>query len=354
MAVILTIREIDERERWNDSLRELPGAHVLQTWEWGEFKRATGRWTPTRLAFERRGQTVAMASLLTRKLGPLRVVYVSKGPALDYADIDLVDQVLAELEARANRHCVWLKIDPDAVAATGMPMSAGEKYDEDGRAFARLLRERDWRFSDSQVQFRNTFIIDLRQSEDEILAAMSGSARRKIRVAAKKGVSVRSATIDDLPRLYRLYQITGERDNFLIRGYEYYRRAWEGFMRAGLAHGLIAEVDGRAVAHVILFHFGRKCWYFYGASSNEERRRMPNYALQWAAMQWAKARGCEAYDMWGAPDAFDESDRLWGVYQFKRGFRGQLTRHIGAWDFAPHPTLYYIYHQLAPKLLGAI
>lgn len=125
-------------------------------------------------------------------------------------------------------------------------------------------------------------------------------------------------------------------------------------MRAGLANALIAEVNGVAISHVILFHFGRKCWYFYGASANEERQRMPNYALQWAAIRWAKARGYETYDMWGAPDAFDESDSLWGVYQFKRGFRGRLTRHIGAWDFAPHPTLYYLYHQFVPRLLGVI
>ena len=40
-------------------------------------------------------------------------------------------------------------------------------------------------------------------------------------------------------------------------------------------------------------------------------------------MKWAKAQGYATYDMWGAPDRFDESDSLWGVYQFKRGFRGQ-------------------------------
>ena len=217
-----------------------------------------------------------------------------------------------------------------------------------------MLRRRGWRFSSSQVQFRNTLTIDLCRSEDEILATMSGNTRRKIRVAAKKGVKIRSASVDDLPLLYRLYQVTGERDKFLIRPFDYYQRAWEQFMRAGLAHALIAEHDGVAIAHVILFHFGSKCWYFYGASSNEERARMPNYALQWAAIKWAKAQGYQVYDMWGAPDNFDERDRMWGVYQFKRGFRGELTRHIGAWDFAAHPTLYYIYQQIAPRLLATI
>ena len=352
---MLTIREIDEREHWNASLRNLPYAHVLQTWEWGEFKRDTGRWTPLRLAFERDGRIVAMASLLTRSMGPLKVMYVSKGPALDYADVNLAQRVFSELETRADGFGdVWLKVDPDVIAATGLPNAAEECLHNEGSEIAGTLRRRGWRFSDSQVQFRNTLTIDLRRSEDDILAAMSGNTRRKIRVAAKKGVKIRAASIEDLPLLYQLYQVTGERDKFLIRSFAYYRRAWEQFIRAGLAQALIAEHKGVAIAHVILFHFGSTCWYFYGASANEERGRMPNYALQWAAIRWAKAQGYALYDMWGAPDTFDERDSMWGVYQFKRGFRGELTRHIGAWDFAVHPTLYYIYHQFVPRVLSSI
>ncbi len=344
---------MDERDRWNDGLRDLPGAHVLQTWEWGEFKRATGKWQPTRLAFKRRGQTVAQASLLARRAGPFKLVYASKGPCLDWGDAALAERTLDELERRARRlGVVWLKIDPDVVAATGLPGSDAERVDETGAATLDRLRERDWRFSSDQVQFRNTFRIDLGRDEDAILAAMSGGARRKIRLADRRGVTVREAGLDELPLLYRLYSETAQRDQFFIRAFHYYERAWADFMRAGLAQALVAEYDGAALAHVILFRFGRTCWYFYGASTSEERGRMPNYALQWAAIRWAKAQGCQTYDMWGAPDSFDASDRLWGVYQFKRGYRGRLTRYIGAWDFAASPLLYYIYGQLASRALS--
>lgn len=336
-------------------MRDLPCSHILQTWDWGEFKRETGRWRPLRLAFERRGKIAATASLLTRRIGPLRVIYVSKGPALDYADHALAARVFAELENYARQFgVVWLKIDPDVVAGTGLPGSAEDRVCSGGAAVETLLKRRGWRFAESQVQFRNTLTIDLRRSEGEILAAMSGNTRRKIRLAAKRGVAIRPAGVGDLPLLYQLYAVTSERDGFTIRPFDYYRRAWEQFLRAGLAQALIAEYDGEAVAHVILFHFGRKCWYFYGASANEERERMPNYALQWAAIQWAKAQGYETYDMWGAPEVFDESDPMWGVYRFKRGFRGHLTRYIGAWDFAAQATLYYLYQQAVPRFLGAI
>lgn len=326
---------------------------MLQTWEWGEFKRATTGWIPHRIAFKRDNTIVAMASIGIRSIGPLKVMYVSKGPALDYSDEQLAADVLDYLQAFARKQfAIWLKIDPDVIAATGVPDEDDDTVDTYGQIVIDTLKSRGWQFSDDQVQFRNTVNIDLMQDEDTILMQMSQNTRRKVRTAEKKDVTIRPATTDDLSILYELYQATGERDDFLIRPFDYYRQAWRDFMAAGLAHALIAEYDGQPIAHVILFHFGQKCWYFYGASSNEERNRMPNYALQWEAMKWAKAQGYTTYDMWGAPNTFDESDSMWGVYEFKRGFRGTVTRHIGAWDYAPYQPLYSIYTQLWPRILS--
>ncbi len=337
---------------WNSALRALPYAHVLQTWEWGEFKRATTGWEPLRLAFRQGDDIVAMASIGVRSVGPLKVMYVPKGPALAYEDTPLAESVLDHLQALAHQQrAVWLKIDPDVVAATGVPGDEDDTPCATGQSFTQMLQKRGWHFSDDQVQFRNTLTLDLTPSEDDLLAQMSGNTRRKVRAAEKKDVTIRPGTLADLDTLYNLYRMTGQRDEFLIRPLDYYRQAWQAFMQAGLAYALIAEFEGQPIAHVILFHFGRKCWYFYGASSNDERQRMPNYALQWEAIRWAKAQGCQTYDFWGAPDVFDESDPMWGVYEFKRGFRGMVTRHIGAWDYAPYPALYRAYTQVWPRVL---
>ena len=100
------------------------------------------------------------------------------------------------------------------------------------------------------------------------------------------------------------------------------------------------------------FAHGDTAWYFYGASTDEERNRMPTYLLQWKAIQWAKGKGCKVYDLWGVPDYpeneleegfLDRSDGLWGVYRFKRGFGGQLQRTIGAWDRVYQPLVYKLY-----------
>lgn len=347
----MSMIRIDDRDDWNDRLRTFETAHILQSWEWGEFKRMTTGWQPLRWAWMRGHETVGMVSLGVRRVGPFQLMYAPKGIICAPHDLTTATDMLHGLERYARQHpTVWLKTDPDIVLATGLPDSDEDTPDPRGQQWQTLLQRRGWRFSADQVQFRNTLCVDLTQTEDALLAAMSQNTRRKVRIAEKKNVTIREATLDDLPTLYALYQTTGERDQFLIRPFAYYERAWRDFMQAGLAHALIAEVDQQPIAHVILFHFGRTCWYFYGASSSHARETMPNYALQWEAMRWAKAQGYTVYDMWGAPDVFNEQDSLWGVYEFKRGFRGTVTRHLGAWDYAPHPLLYRAYTQGVPLL----
>ena len=66
---------------------------------------------------------------------------------------------------------------------------------------------------------------------------------------------------------------------------------------------LVAEFEGRALAMIFVTAFGDEAIYLYGASGNEERNRMPGCrALHWAAIQWAKAKGCVRYDLWGVPE----------------------------------------------------
>lgn len=341
---------------WDDLIRPLPGAHILQTVEWGAFKQRVTGWTPAFHAW-RDPQDVpqAAAMVLTRRLGPLAVMYAPRGPMLNAHRADHLDAVLSGLEQLARRQrAIQIKIDPDIVAALGVPGEPESHDDPIGQAAVDVLRRRGWRFSAEQVQFRNTILIDLTQDEDALLAAMGQGKRRKVRYGPKHGVTVRTATLDDLPVMHTLYAETGRRNGFLTRPYEYYIEEWGALMRAGLAHALLAEVDAAPVAHVVLFHFARKCLYFTGASvsDNEVRRLMPADLLQWEAMRWAKAQGYAVYDLWGAPDTFVPEDRMWGVYQFKRDFGGQVVRHIGAWDYAPYPPLYTLYARVMPRLLN--
>jgi lipid II:glycine glycyltransferase (peptidoglycan interpeptide bridge formation enzyme) len=344
---------------WNHWISALPGAHILQTWEWGQVKSRFG-WQPvTQVWRDRDGELTAAALILSRALpiagfsARLKVFYIPKGPLLrDWGDPVLRLRVLQDLQALAERQgAIFIKIDPEVPLEERSAFSEVGRGDAIGQALAADLEKSGWLFSGEQVQFRSTVLVDLAAPEEELLARMKAKTRYNIRLAGRKGVQVRAGTEADFGLLYRMYAETSLRDGFAIRDEGYYRDVWGTFLRSGLAVPLVAEVSGEPVAAVVIFVFSGKAWYLYGMSREIHRDKMPNHLLQWEAIRWAKASGCSCYDLWGAPDRFDESDRLWGVYRFKEGLGGRVVRHIGAWDLPIRPSYYRLYTELLPRLL---
>jgi lipid II:glycine glycyltransferase (peptidoglycan interpeptide bridge formation enzyme) len=282
------------------------------------------------------------------------MLYVPKGPTLrDWNDAALREEVLAGLHEFAREQGAFvIKIDPDVVLGYGVPGEDGAREMEDGQAFVREMQAVGWRVSNEQVQMRNTQLIELRKSEEELLAAMKQKTRYNLRLAERKGVTVRVGGPEDFSKLYQMYAETSLRDGFVIRSEAYYLSVWQTFFEAGMLKPLVAEAEGEAVAGLMLFMFKEQAWYIYGMSRDLHRERMPNYLLQWEAMRAAKAAGCEVYDLWGSPDEFNESDPMWGVYRFKQGLGAYEVRSIGAWDLPVQPAVYRLYTQVLPRVVG--
>lgn len=354
----MELLSIKQPEEWNNQIKDLPGAHVLQTWQWGEVKSQFG-WDPHPLVWRGdSGEVAAAALLLQRRLMNgvfamrLSVMYVPRGPLLDWSDSNLAIRVIKDLQSFARQHgAIFIKIDPDLPVGFGAPNEVDAISNPAGEETLNLLKSLGWLFSDEQIQFRNTVEVDLRSDEEDLLMRMKSKTRYNVRLAARRGVTVRAGGLKDIDLLYQMYAHTSVRDDFLIRGRDYYEMVWETFFEAGLAEPLIAEVDGQAVGAVVIFRFGGRAWYIHGMSLDEHREKMFNYRLQWEAMLRAKAAGCQTYDMWGAPDAFNEEDPLWGVYRFKDGFGGRVVRTLGAWDFPTRPLIYRLYSQILPGIL---
>jgi lipid II:glycine glycyltransferase (peptidoglycan interpeptide bridge formation enzyme) len=255
-------------------------------------------------------------------------------------------------------------MDPDVILGTGLPGGEAEIVDQTGQKVRAGLERRGWKYSSDQIQFKNTVLVDLTSTEENMLFRMKQKTRYNIRLAEKKGVSLRIGTQRDFPMLYRMYAETSVRDGFVIRDEGYYKTVWETFLpahdsmfeRANVptCEPIIAEVDGDPVAAIFVLYFAGWAYYVYGMSRKIHRDRMPTYLLQWEAMKRARAKGCTVYDLWGAPEVFDESDSMWGVYRFKEGLGGQVVRTLGAWDFAPSQFWYKMYSDIMPRVLDVM
>jgi peptidoglycan pentaglycine glycine transferase (the first glycine) len=313
---------------WNQYLESHPNAHLLQTGEWGELKSAFG-WKAVRIISGEAGMQI-----LFRKL-PLgfTIGYIPK-PVI--SNQSAINQIWGEIDSACRKnHTVFLKLESDSW---------------EGEGSSQITNYQLLSTSPHNIQPPRTIIVDIKGSEEEILARMKQKTRYNIRLAEKKGVTVRAW--DDIESFHKMLLLTGSRDGFGVHSREYYQRAYDLLYPKQMGESLLAEYEGTPLAALFVARNGNRAYYLYGASTDEERNRMPTYLLQWEAMKWAKARGCVEYDLWGVPDEDEATleanfekrhDGLWGVYRFKRGFGGEIKRAVQAMDRVYNPLLYQAY-----------
>jgi peptidoglycan pentaglycine glycine transferase (the first glycine) len=317
------IMEISATE-WNAILTKHPEAHLLQSSEWGELKSHFG-WIVKRISA---GNTSAQVLFRRLPLG-FSFGYIAKGPL---GKLD--ESFLHELRALGeDQRAIFIKIEPDSFS--------------DGNE--QILPETKSLAHSQPIQPAQTIILDLEGEESDILGRMKQKTRYNINLAIKKGIQITQS--NDIRAFYKMMTVTGSRDGFGIHSLDYYQQAYDLFSANEQCVLLTAKYEDMDLASVLLFRSGEGCWYFYGASTDIERNRMPVYLLQWEAIRWAKAKGCKIYDLWGIPDGSEaeleeqftnRSDGLWGVYRFKRGFGGYIRHTAQTYDLVINPLLYKI------------
>lgn len=329
--------------QWEPFVATHPRAHILQLAAWAGQKRPYG-WESARVALEDDGQIVAGAQILFRRL-PFRLgtmAYLPMGPLITQGDQR--EMLWGAIDAICRKHrAAFLKWEP------GIP--------EDGDPPHNFARE-GFRESPQTIQPPRTILIDISADDETILSRMNQGTRRKIRQSQKNGVRYYEGSRADVEKFTRMMQTTGSRNEFGVHEPSYYSLAYDLFVPQHAALILAEHTDPETedtpeqrddLAGIMVYAAGKTAWYLYGASSSTKRNLMASYGVQWAAIQWAKARGCTLYDLWGIPDEDEATleaqfetrdDGLWGVYGFKRGWGGRVVRSAGAWDKVYNPLVY--------------
>lgn len=333
----------EEDAEWDTFVAAHPHGSILQTTAWAALKNKFN-WKSQRIWLRQDGKLVAGAQILFRAkaLGLIKIGYIPHGPLVDWRNDEQVEVLLNQIDHAAyQRGAGMLKMEP-LLWQADMPqddwVSLCEKHE--------ILPNTD------TIQPPNTVVIDLRPQLDDIMKAMKSKTRYNIRLSGRKDIVVRQGTSEDIHVFNGLMQVTGQRDGFGIHDPMYYKTVFDSFAPDGHIALFIAEFEKRPLAAIMVSSFGNKANYLYGASSNEERQRMPTYALQWQAIQWAKAQGCTSYDLWGIPDVAEDEleaqftsrqDGLWGVYRAKRGYGGEVKRTVGAADRIYNKNVHKLY-----------
>lgn len=308
MTAALAVSEASDPRVWDEALLRAPGADLLQSWQWGDFKALSTGWKPMRVLALRAGEPAAGAQILARRILGTPSLYAPRGPW--WHDEDALQALVHWLRRRFVFRAPFLRADPLAADAAAL-FRLG---------FAPAPR---------QIQPRATIIVDLRPPEDEIIARFDRQVRYNARLAARKGIEVTQGGPECIAPFWRLLMQTAARKGFAERelGYFVHLRAVFG----DAAPVFLARRDGELLYAALIVAFGKTAYYLYGASGGD-RSAKPSELVQLHAMRWAKRWGAIRYDMWGIPAHPTEDNPLYGVYRFKRGFGGSEVHYAGALD----------------------
>lgn len=322
---------------WDRFITEHARGHFLQSWGWGDLKAGFG-WKPLRLALcePESGKMLAAAQVLQRggasfatRLGHL--AYIPKGPVLDWtasvAGVNLGHFFLTKVRQHMRgQGALALQIEPNLESDTTEALAAQASLQDLGFQSA------------ATVQPLRTIALDIRPDEEALLASMKEKWRYNIRLAARRGVVVRTAqTLDELNSWYALLETTGLRDQFGIHNLAYYQRFWKTFGSRQQVRLLLAYAGEELLAGIFVSVFAGEAIYLYGASGNARRNLMPNYLLQWEAIRWAREAGAHSYDFWGIPATDDAGEEMAGVFRFKSGWGGRIVTFTGNYEYVYHP-----------------
>jgi len=308
----------DELEEFLETNKK---SHFLQSPEWATVK---SDWKHEMIVVrDDNGKIEGTMSILLRKIPILNryIMYAPRGFVCDFHDEKILGKLTEEANKIAKKYKAFIfRLDPDI-----------EKDDE---VFAEIIKKLGYKQKKhikntrQVVQPRIISRITLTgKTEEELLNSFASKHRYNVRLAKRKGITLRDGTREDLPKFYEIMKVTETRDEFYVRPLSYFEKIWDA-MSPNHIRLIFAEYEGEPISAVLPIKYGNKVWYLYGGSTNKHRNLMPNYLLQFEMMKWGLETGCDIYDFRGVSGITSENHPQRGIYIFKKGFNGDILELV--------------------------
>jgi len=327
------------KQKYIEFIQTHKKGHFLQSPEWAKVK---AEWTNEILIVEdEEGNIKGSMSVLIRKVPRLNrsIMYSPRGPVCDIHDKDTFQKLINSAKELAKKYKAFvLRLDPDI-------SNTDEEFKKIAKEIGFKIKENVKDFSEG-IQPRYVFRLNVKdKTEEELLKSFHEKTRYNIRLASKKGVTIRTGGRKDLKDFHRIMVETGSRDDFLIRPLEYFEKMYDCLGKEYL-RVIMADYEGQPISGAIAIYYGNKVWYLYGASSNSHRNVMPNYLVQWEMIKWALEKKCDIYDFRGVSGHVDENHPQYGIYKFKKGFNGDFVEFVGELYMVFRPITNFLFDTL--------
>src|SRR3989344_385124 len=308
---------------FNCNLFNQKALHPLQSWEWGEARKKMGIEVFRMGEFEGNALVnVYQPTFHTVPYTHWKIGYLPRSVFPSDATLQFLTQY------SKKNHVIFVKIEP----------------------YERKLKIKTNKYlhlSPHPLFPTWNQILDLTQSEDELLKNMHPKTRYNINLAQKKGITIKEMTNKEGFEIFvRLYFETCKRQKYLGHNKTYHQMIFET-LHTSIAHILIAFYKNIPLAAYEVFIFNDVLYYPYGGSSEVYRNLMPSNLLMWEAIKFSKQRGAKRFDMWGSlPHQYNSKNPWSGFTRFKEGYGGQFVEYVGSYDLVNNNFLYQLYNKL--------
>jgi lipid II:glycine glycyltransferase (peptidoglycan interpeptide bridge formation enzyme) len=335
----MEIREINDKKLLDAFVGSQKMSQFLQSWAWGQFQQGLGRknWRFGVLD----GQSLVASALAIKHNMPLgkNYLYLPRGPIVNNkipvanfqnAFRQIINKIM---EVAKQEGSIFMRFEPP-LEKTSQPV-------------LKSLVGNDYKLVTSQfVQPKDTLILNLSKTEEQLLSEMHPKTRYNIRLAEKKGIKVRMGVKEDFEKFWQLNLETASRDSFKKHPKNYYQKMLE-VLSPDFLKLFLAEYESKVLVANLVVFFGDTVTYLHGASSNEYRNLMAPHLVQWKQIQEARNLGFKNYDFWGVIPGLQTTDyrlQSWsGLTRFKKGFGGFEVNYVGTDDLILDGFWYNIY-----------
>ena len=323
-----TVKTVENQTEWDKFVTSHPDANFLQSWDFYEFYQSRGFDIVRRGIYDENDQLVGVYAGEVEPAKRGRHLAVAGGPIFDWTNPEVKKLIFDDMELQAKKlKCTFVRVRPQL-----------QNTPENAKTFQQL----GFRKAPMYLSVEFAGILNLENSEEEILKNMRQRLRRALRKAEKNQITIEKTS--DPKAIHDFYQIelqTAKRHDFYAFSEDFLTKQFAAFAKNDEAVLYIAKLDGEILAENFMIFYGNEASYHYGVSSELGTKYSGAPLLHMEAMRDARKRGIKRYNFWGIVDENDTKHRFYGVSVFKRGFGVEELKYLEARDLVLDKISYY-------------
>ena len=258
------------------------------------------------------------------------------------------------------------------------------------------------------MQVRWIYRLELKDNYEELKNNFIKSTRKNVEATYSNGVQIRIGNVEDIKSLSKIFKETAERDQFNTKSYEYYKSMFESMPnnikvymayidpklylektkeklenekktneeleqkmktdmvgnklinKKQISDNLITKYEeeikygeellkeyphGVDIGALISMKSGTDYISLSSGTLTNYKKFYPKYALYDAHIKDAYEMGYKYVNFYGIAGDFDPSNKYYGIYEFKKGFNGNVVEYIGEFTL-PIGTTYKVFNTL--------